>query len=164
MRSSALFTTTTFKSTVSFLNEVFDIFNATIPLLENVAGLVYSLTYQPLPPAITSKSAASGGNPLGFSGSDGPLVLCLLSVSWLLKTDDAFVNTIAKSFIAVINDRAVAEGLHHPWIYLNYADKYQDVIGGYGAANKRKLQDASKKYDPIQLFQNRVPGGFKLFS
>ena len=132
-------------------------------MIENVAGLIYSLTYQPLPPAITSKSAASGGNPLGLSGSDGPLVLCLLTISWLLETDDAFVNNIAKTFIEDVNNRAIAESLHHPWIYLNYADKHQDVIRGYGPVNKIKLQHASKKYDPIQLFQKSVPGGFKLF-
>ena len=142
---------------------MFDIFNATIPIIENVAGLVYSLKYQPLPPATTSKSAATGGNPLALSGSDGPLVLCLLGISWLLETDDVFVNNIAKTFIEDVNNRAIAGGLHHPWIYLNYADKYQDVIGGYGAANKMKLQHASMKYDRIQLFQKSVPGGFKLF-
>ena len=158
-----MYITTTFKNTVPFLNEVFDLFNATIPLIDKVAGIVYALVNQPLPPAITSKSESTGGNPLGLSGSNGPLVLCQLSVSWLDAADDSVVHNTASSLFTNINNRAKAEDLHHPWIYLNYANNTQDVINGYGATNKKKLQDASKKYDRIQLFQNSVPGGFKLF-
>lgn len=48
--------------------------------------------------------------------------------------------------------------------YLNYAYKTQQPIQGYGAASVAKLQAASKKYDPYQVFQKLVPGGFKLFT
>ena len=48
------------------------------------------------------------------------------------------------------------------FIYLNYADRNQDPLGGYGPANVAKLKAASKKYDPGQVFQKLVPGGFKL--
>ncbi|KAI9746929.1 MAG: hypothetical protein M1835_002318, partial [Candelina submexicana] len=46
--------------------------------------------------------------------------------------------------------------------YLNYADTKQNPIAGYGQANVDKLVAASKKYDPAQVFQKLVPGGFKL--
>ena len=48
------------------------------------------------------------------------------------------------------------------WLYLNYANKNQDPLAGYGGANVAKLSAASKKYDPDQVFQKRVPGGFKV--
>lgn len=47
-------------------------------------------------------------------------------------------------------------------IYLNYATKDQDSISSYGAVNVQKLKVAAKKYDPEQVFQKLVPGGFKL--
>ncbi|KAH7323838.1 hypothetical protein BKA65DRAFT_567753 [Rhexocercosporidium sp. MPI-PUGE-AT-0058] len=47
-------------------------------------------------------------------------------------------------------------------IYLNYAEKYQDPIPGYGAASVKKLKAARKKYDPDQFFPKLVKGGFKL--
>jgi hypothetical protein len=128
-----------------------------------VAGLVYTLTLEPLPPAITSKSAALGGNSLGLSPSQGALVICLITISWDLPSDDAAIQTVAKSFIDSVNSAAQAAGLFNPYIYLNYADVDQLPIDSYGAQNKAKLQAASKKYDPLGIFQRAVPGGFKLF-
>lgn len=32
----------------------------------------------------------------------------------------------------------------------------------YGAENVAKMRAAAKKYDPEQVFQIRVPGGFKI--
>ena len=57
---------------------------------------------------------------------------------------------------------AIAAGLFNQYIYLNYALASQDPISGYGAANVAALTAASKKYDPSQVFQTLVPGGFKL--
>ena len=53
-------------------------------------------------------------------------------------------------------------GLNVPYIYLNYADDTQDVLGGYGDANKALMAAASKKYDPKGVFQKLVPGGWKI--
>ena len=47
-------------------------------------------------------------------------------------------------------------------IYLNYATDFQDSISSYGQVNVQKLRDASRKYDPDQVFQKLVPGGFKI--
>jgi hypothetical protein len=63
-------------------------------------------------------------------------------------------------------DRAVALGkemkLHHPFIYRNYANGTQDVFGGYGENNRRKLRKIQKKYDPEGVFSKLQPGCFKL--
>ena len=100
---------------------------------------------------------------MGLDSSGGPLVLCLLSVSWLAEADDTFISKTAKKLFDEIDKRAGEEGLAVGWKYLNYAAKWQDVIGGYGEVNRKKLQEASRKYDPDGLFQKGVPGGYKLF-
>lgn len=41
----------------------------------------------------------------------------------------------------------VKTGTDNPYIYPNYADKNQDVLGGYGKANVKKMGVLSKKYD-----------------
>lgn len=46
--------------------------------------------------------------------------------------------------------------------YINYAFQDQDPLGGYGNVSLAKIKAASAKYDPGQVFQNLVPGGFKL--
>lgn len=100
---------------------------------------------------------------LGLEGSRDALVLCLISASWDSADQDAAISSVTKK----IHDRIVAEakrkGLWNRWIYLNYADKWQDPIGGYGPANRATLQSVSRKYDPEGLFQKKVPGGYKLF-
>jgi len=43
--------------------------------------------------------------------------------------------------------------------YLTFA---QDPLKSYGAGNVAKIRAAAAKYDPKQVFQARVPGGFKI--
>jgi hypothetical protein len=38
----------------------------------------------------------------------------------------------------------------------------QDPLSSYGPDNVAKIRAAAKKYDPKQVFQTRVPGGFKI--
>ena len=56
----------------------------------------------------------------------------------------------------------MSSAVHHPYIYLNYAMKDDDVFSSYGAENKQKLLSIKKKYDPDNVFGRLVSGGFKL--
>lgn len=51
---------------------------------------------------------------------------------------------------------------HSTYLYMNYANPEQDVIGSYGKQNVDHLKRVSKKYDPEGFFQYRVPGGWKV--
>lgn len=138
-------------------------FNASLQPIHKVPGLVYSLTYQPIPAAATSKAASTGGNALGVSATNQSLVVCLLSVSWTSSSDDAQIAAASDTFLEGTVTAAKADGLWNPWIYLNYAGEAQDPIEGYGPTNQAKLRAASEKYDPDGFFQFNVPGGYKLF-
>jgi hypothetical protein len=46
---------------------------------------------------------------------------------------------------------------------MNYAAPWQDPIAGYGNEVRRRMQLASAKYDPMGVFQEQVPGGFKVY-
>jgi hypothetical protein len=39
-------------------------------------------------------------------------------------------------------------GTENPWIYLNYAGQYQDVLAGYGPDSIATLKALSLKYGP----------------
>ena len=118
----------------------------------------------PIVPAITNNSAPNGGNSLGLNPSDGVLVVCLVSLSWVSATDSYFLTSMADQLFSHIDEMAKAKDLYLPFKYLNYAAGNQDPIAGYGDDVKERLQRASKQYDPKGLFQNAVPGGFKLFA
>lgn len=158
-----LYVTNTFKNDISFLNYVYVLFKTATTRLPNAPGLAFTLTIQPIPPAITSKSAPLGGNSLGLDPSEGALVLCLISGTWDSPENDAVIESTARGLNSQIIAAAKSNGLFNKWIYLNYAAKFQDPIGGYGPANQAKLRAVSRRYDPQALFQRHVPGGFKLF-
>jgi hypothetical protein len=65
-----------------------------------------------------------------------------------------------------ITDKAIAlakeMGVHHRFIYQNYANQTQDVFAGYGDKNRKRLMEVQKKYDPEGLFARLQPGYFRL--
>ncbi|KAK6189164.1 hypothetical protein LQW54_013554 [Pestalotiopsis sp. IQ-011] len=150
----------TLKLTEDVLKAVYTQWQASLPGLQNVTGLLWALALEPLPPQIYARHAAD--NSLGLTGKNGTLVVCLLTVSWTEASDDGVVNAAAKSLIGGIADAAQKlNGLDH-YIYLNYADKDQDVIPSYGTASVSKLQAVRDRVDPQGVFTNQVPGGYKI--
>ena len=100
---------------------------------------------------------------MGLNPRDGNLVLIFIDISWSESVDDGLVDAQGKRFLKEVESIAKRQGKLHPWKYLNYAAQWQDPITGYGHVNKEKLRTASQIYDPAQMFQRQVPGGFKLF-
>ncbi|KAL8881357.1 MAG: hypothetical protein Q9198_001429 [Flavoplaca austrocitrina] len=155
-----LFITLTHGLSGPLITQIFKAADAALQPIKLALGLVYSLSYQPLPTEITTK--ASNTNSLGLDASDGNLVLTLLGAQWTLATDDAAITAAANKWLAAAKAAAAKAGLVNEFVYLNYAAPGQDPISGYGAANKANLRSVSQKYDPDQIFQKAVPGAFKL--
>jgi len=166
--SRQLFITTTFKPDLPFLTQVVQMWNDSIPEFSTIPGITFSVNFQPLVgPMLDSSNTApsgNGGNSLGLSPDTGPLVMCLMSVTWKNIAEDAQATELATSLFDKIESEAKQNGLFNHFKYLNYAAPSQDVIGGYGEASAARLRAASRKYDPHGLFQNAVPGGYKLFA
>ncbi|KAK4652802.1 hypothetical protein QC762_512650 [Podospora pseudocomata] len=131
--------------------------------VQNIPGIVWTMTFQPLPPSIYNRNPTT--NSLGFnspSRSNQPLVVIQLLASWASSLDDAFVRTKARELYDSLTSELVAKSATDPWVYLNYAADWQDPIAGYGTGNVAALQAARTKYDPNGVFTSRVPGGFKI--
>lgn len=88
--------------------------------------------------------------------------MALISASWPNPSDEQAVTEAVIDAFAKANAFAEEKGTFHQYEYLNYAHKTQTPITGYGPENVAKLKAASHKYDPLQVFQKLVPGGFKL--
>lgn len=155
--------TNTFGADAALLSKIFDICNSSLQAIKEIPNLGWSITYEPLPTAITAHAASSGGNALGLDPSDGNLVVGLLNVYWLDEAYDAVIVAAAKQMFEQANQAAKEMGLANGYLYLNYADAWQDPIGGYGRENVERLRAVSRRYDPRAVFQKRVPGGFKLW-
>jgi hypothetical protein len=120
--------------------------------------------FQPVPKRISEHSAAGGGNVMGLEhhASDG--VLFLLSA--MMKTPEQQIYARSKVKEAVESVKAYAGTIdgngNLPWIYMNYADKTQNVLQGYGTKNVKRLKETAAKYDPQEIFQSLCPGGWKV--
>ena len=122
-----------------------------------------NLIFQPLwtRPRVRS-FAYGGGNVLGLENEKRDLVVVLIHTTW---GDPAQSNEIKQSmekFIRQAQELARKMDVYHPYLYLNYAESFQDVMSSYGTESMDFMLKTSQKYDPIQLWQKRVPGGFKL--
>ncbi|TGO44138.1 hypothetical protein BCON_0593g00010 [Botryotinia convoluta] len=158
-----LFITSTFKANKQMINATYNAWNAALPSIQSLSNITWSLSFEPIPVNIPAKSASTGENVLRVTPGDGPLIVALLTATWGNIADDTVVSNTAKTMFDTIDAYAKASGFYNDWQYLNYAANWQDPIDGYGAVNKAKLQAASKKYDPLGVFQKGVTGGFKLF-
>lgn len=83
----------------------------------------------------------------------------------MVDTDDVvtdFGSLALKDCIKAIESYAESVEGSISFRYLNYCDSSQDPIASYGMRNVKKMHEVAKKFDPDEVFQNRVPGGFKI--
>lgn len=52
--------------------------------------------------------------------------------------------------------------VNSPWHEPCKSNGVKDPLASYGPENVAKIRAAATKYDPKQVFQKRVPGGFKI--
>ncbi|KAF7854228.1 hypothetical protein EAF04_010525 [Stromatinia cepivora] len=152
----------TIKPSKSLLQQIYLLWNETVPQVSSAANLVYSLTLQPLPASMLNIGDLNGGNILGLNGSDGPLVVLTLTAQYTSAESDSIIESTTRQLTTAIKTLASGTGDLNPWVYLNYADRTQDVISSYGSANVKKMRAVSARVDPWGFFQKVQPGGFKL--
>ena len=178
MQSRQQWAAVTFKVSAKLLSKIVDIFLEEIQPILGVKDVIPSIVSQTINRDEIHLFGKNGGNCLGIKDGDGPLIrMCSRTISgpfansqtvfsvvfrWSRPEDD-LVMSIAGSNIV---DRAVVLAkemdLHHRYIYQNYANISQDVFGGYGEDNRKKLKKIQKKYDPEGIFSRLQPGYFKL--
>ncbi|KAI1387334.1 6-hydroxy-D-nicotine oxidase [Hypoxylon trugodes] len=121
-------------------------------------NLWYSI--QPASPATAQIGEDRGGNSLGLekvSQSWWAIV-----AEWPDETGDAAAAQALKEFTEDVINLAKKKGKHLDFIFMNDAHTSQNVLGGYGAENLKRLRDAAAKYDPEGVFQKLQNDGFLL--
>ncbi|OAL46185.1 FAD binding domain-containing protein [Pyrenochaeta sp. DS3sAY3a] len=162
---SVYFGTLTFANDLRVMTKAHEIYKDVLANLKAKATGDWGIyvLYQPLPPAYWRNSASRGGNVLGLERF-GNQVLCLYQpyISWQGAGQDALFQQAGADLINRIRAYAESIGADNPYLYLDYADKTQDPLKSYGPDSVKKMKAAAKKYDPFGVFQNLVPGGFKI--
>ncbi|ORY59306.1 uncharacterized protein BCR38DRAFT_399620 [Pseudomassariella vexata] len=122
-----------------------------------------NFVFQPLPKMLASINP--GRNLFGFDENLPSNQILFEARIGLPAGSESYEGIVAAKLAPVIEIlRAYSASLpnHSPYLYMNYANPEQDVIGSYGAANAMILKETAAKYDPTGFFQYRIPGGWKV--
>jgi FAD/FMN-containing dehydrogenase len=130
--------------------------------LANIAGLQASITFQPVTKDFVSHNLKTGGNPQGIDNSKAPFFWMVENWTWTNAADDAKVRAAADSVTADINGMLKARSADATYLYMNDAGKGQQIFQSYPAANLRRLKAIRTKYDPLKIYTNLLPGGWKV--
>lgn len=126
-------------------------------IADRVPGFFSGLAFN----AITRRfAAASAGTPQNIPVE--PAFWIEESVSWAEAGDDAEVEEWVRGVNGEIEARLEAVGASNRYVYLNDADKGQEVFRGYGEESLERLRAVRAKYDPQRVFTDLMPGGFKV--
>nr|D7UQ40.1 RecName: Full=Bifunctional solanapyrone synthase; AltName: Full=FAD-dependent monooxygenase sol5; AltName: Full=Prosolanapyrone-II oxidase; AltName: Full=Prosolanapyrone-III cycloisomerase; AltName: Full=Solanapyrone biosynthesis protein 5; Flags: Precursor [Alternaria solani]BAJ09785.1 oxidase/Diels-Alderase [Alternaria solani] len=131
-----------------------------IPRMRKLEGGDIMLMPQPISVSMVGEARARGSDPMGVA--DQPQLWFVVSSGWNLAQDDAEAESIMLDALAEVEEYTKSRALHLPFYFLNDAFSTQMPLQSYGAVTYGKLQAASRKYDPTRVFQELVPGGFKL--
>lgn len=145
------------------MNNVAEIIDDELNFYKKNAFFSYAaVEFQPLPRIFTQHSLEHGGNVLGLNRYEDNNVFFLLDIAWNGTQYDVQIRSLADQVMSRLAKYLHKVGALKDFQYINYSFQDQDPLGGYGIAALQKIKDASKKYDPAQVFQRLVPGGFKL--
>lgn len=159
--SSHVAIATTYYLETSLLRSSVDLWETSCEGIKDMANMVWAITFQIISPAISIKSQFLQEAILTLSMEDPkPIVILELPGTWAESQHNATVENLARELIAEIEAMAKEKYMETGYNYLNYAWAGQEVYTGQW---KQRLQEVSKKYDPYQIFQKNVLGGFKLF-
>ncbi|KAK4223154.1 6-hydroxy-D-nicotine oxidase protein [Podospora fimiseda] len=162
------FVTACFKNDERIVAKAAEIHNKLVEELQAFipeGDFITQCLFQPLPKVVSEHSIAKGGNSLGVErNSTHGLVLVAVG---MVKTveQEVFLAPRMRAWVQGVKDFAATledgDG-NLPFTYMNYSDKTQSPLAGYGKENVEKLRTVAVKYDPDQVFQKLCPGGFKV--
>ncbi|KAF6803041.1 FAD binding domain-containing protein [Colletotrichum sojae] len=152
------------QATAEVLNKAADIFvELTQDINDSNVPASVNFVFQPLPKNLAS--VTPGQNILGFDGNLPADSVLFEARGTLAAPDAAYEGALQSKMARAIEElraySASQEG-HSTYLYMNYANPEQDVIGSYGEKNVQFLRETAAKYDPTGFFQHRVPGGWKV--
>ncbi|KAH6682542.1 hypothetical protein B0J14DRAFT_555835 [Halenospora varia] len=152
----------TFKNDAELLQDIIEIFAEEFATILDIQVLMPALAFEPMSLNIIQHMTSNGGNILGISTDNGPLIIVNVKCQWTNSADDTRIFMVISSFMSRNAGLSVPRGLDDHFIHMNYASLDQDVFAGYGQENVKKLKSIQNKYDLTGVFKQLQPGYFKI--
>lgn len=159
-----IYATFSHRPSIDFVTKLVELYEEHVTPIKNVQGVLPVLVMQPLSTNAISLMSKNGGNALGLTPADGPLVIQSIAWAWKNAADDAGMYAAYRKFFVEAEDLAKEMGVWHRFKYANYAEASQDVWSGYGEENLKRLRKVQRSVDPAGVFvKGGLAGvGFKL--
>ncbi|UKZ64994.1 uncharacterized protein TrAtP1_006196 [Trichoderma atroviride] len=142
------------------LKEIINLYTEGALLLKDQHDFAPAFVCQPLLPSMLPKDDI--GNAMGIKPEDGPLILFTPVWRWTEKEHDDSIHKAANIFFEKAEKAARDRGTLHRYKVLNYSTGHQDVYGGYGEGNRKRLLEVRNKYDPDDIMSKLRPGIIQL--
>ncbi|KAH7380523.1 FAD binding domain-containing protein [Phaeosphaeria sp. MPI-PUGE-AT-0046c] len=130
--------------------------------LANVSGIIPANALQIITVAQLEQMQKKSGNALGLDPTSGPIFLLNLNMRWDKAEDDERVLSANRRIVSKMQEEAKRRDMEVGYLYMNYASEEQHVLESYGKVETDKLRAVAAKYDPARVFQELMPGYFKL--
>lgn len=85
-----------------------------------------------------------------------------MTISYKSPDQDEMLKGLSDRIISRGIELAKSMGLHHPFIYPNYATADQEVLDGYSPKTLQRLKDIQAVIDPERKFASLQPEQFRL--
>ncbi|KAH6972577.1 hypothetical protein EDB80DRAFT_743731 [Ilyonectria destructans] len=118
--------------------------------------------FQAIPTIFSKHSVEKGGNVMGLDRVTDNAVMFQVQLMINGVEQEKIARKRMVKFRETIKQYSVKKGGAVDWEYLNYADFTQNPLKTYGEENVAFIRKVAAKYDPDEVFQDRLPGGFKI--
>ncbi|KAI0600388.1 FAD binding domain-containing protein [Biscogniauxia sp. FL1348] len=157
--------TLTFRNDLEMARRCVSVFESYVDMLKQSIGAENFFTamfLQPIPSYIGAIGHQRGGNMLGLDNIKDNALLWTTGTSTNTADTHAVAQAGLNVMTAQLKEISKSTATDLDFLYLNYADASQDILGNYGLKNIQHMRDVAARYDPAGVFQKRVPGGFKI--
>lgn len=100
-------------------------------------------------------------NVYGLRKEGGPLITLMIGFSYTDKRYDDEVLATQERMLGKARAEAEKRDLYHPFLFANYAGRFQDVVSSYGEENAQFLSEVARDYGTEQVFLRLEQGTFK---
>ncbi|KAI0179441.1 hypothetical protein GGR52DRAFT_306858 [Hypoxylon sp. FL1284] len=144
------------------------IINETIPpialsMLGNVQNSFVGLSMQPITRSHSQAARDAGGDCMDLDPSDGDFIAFNLVVQYTNEADDATVTAFNTKALQALDNASKAANIYYPFQFLNDAGAGEQVLRMYGKGQSlARMRSIRSAYDPDAVFQDLMPGGFKV--
>uniref|UniRef100_A0A8H7K335 FAD-binding PCMH-type domain-containing protein n=1 Tax=Bionectria ochroleuca TaxID=29856 RepID=A0A8H7K335_BIOOC len=157
--------TLTFNNDIAILKKAMALHDSLAADLKTTLGPAAFSTQcvlQPIPSFFGTIGARKGGNMLGLDAVKTNSILWLGTVAYKDPDNDKVTYKKLEKSFRELEKFAKSRNGNVEWLYINYADKTQNPLKSYGKANLDFMKNVAGTYDPKGVFQEQMPGSFKL--